>query len=360
MEYIFYVNTLFDKNKNRILNELKNKIFSDSMDYRFQIHPFRNNIISEQRTLNDDPITMDIFKTRIKQHMDIMKDINSSDIETRSKPFKNIIFVNYSTKELERAIEFDRIRIYLCDFINEHNIEILTLISPIYINFYKRITNREIILNSVFMNYTTLTFYDSETERRIGNATSLDLGEETEDDETFLLRSQMRLVQVSEYGNDITKQGIFLPYHPFKRSFFASMQNIKDNINIITSSSRRSLIYFPFEQKEWLLILRNIMYERIFLNFLTSPSLYIKENINIYPRLFRNSVSYNYRKFRKIQKRNKTHVLNVLIFNYKNAFTNNMNVYGNWYNLETNILNIHQAPFTTDILCIKSSSGFLI
>lgn len=360
MERIFYINILFGKNKTRILDELKRKIFLDGSEYRFQIHPFRNNLINEARTQNDDPVNIEAFKSSIKQHLEIMKDIRASNIETKSKPFKNIIFVNYSTKELEKAIEFGRIRIYLCDFINEKNIEILSLVSPIFINFFKKITNKNTSLNSIFMNYSTLTFYDSDVERRIGNATSLDLGEETEDDETHILRSQMRLAQISEYGDDLTKQGIFLPYHPFKRSFFASRQSVKDNINIYMASTKKSLLYYPFEQKEWLLILRNLMYERIFVNFLTSPLIYEKETININPKLFRNSVSYNYRTFRKIQKRNKTHVLNVLVFNYRNAFVDNLKIYGNWYNIETNIMNIYQNPFATDISCIKSTSGIFL
>lgn len=362
MEQVFYINTLFGKNKTRILDELKRKIFvPDTEDYRFQIHPFRTKFLNDTQVGNNDPVALDTFKSLIKQHTEMLNDIKASNMVTHNRPFRNIIFVNYTTKELERGIEFGRVRLYLCDYVNETNIEIMTILNPVYINFFKKSPQKQnASLNSVFVNYSTLTFYDTDVERRVSNSTSLDLGEDTEDDETFVLRTQMRLAQISDNKTNVTKQSIFLPYHPFRQSLFASVQNAKNNINIATTAQNGSLVYYPFEQSEWLLILRNIMYERVFLNFLTSPALYAAEVVSVCPRLFRHSVSSNYRNFRKLQKRNKTQVLNVVVFNYKSAFVNNSNIYTNWYNIETTIANRNQASFATDILCMKSATGVFI
>lgn len=381
MEQTFFINVLFGHNKKRIFDELSKVIKQlphySQQDYRFQIHPFRINALSEMNgnifksTYNENKL-----KDDIKQHLLIMDDIRASNLESVSKPFKNIIFVNYTTRELEPALKFGRIRLYLCDFINEMNIELVTMTTPIYVNFMKK-AYRGVIpsINRYFMNYTILSFYDTDADRRVGDSTTLDIGEETDDDITFILQTRLQMAHITDHktnnkhdnddDDDYQQYGnlngvIILPYHPFKQSLFMSTQNAKDNINAILMSRDKHLIYYPFDQNEWLMILRNIMYEHVFLNFLSSSKLYEHEKVTIQKHLYRNSMSYNYKKFRSTQKRNKTHTLNEIVFNYTNVFTNNSNVYGSWYNIETRFINLAQAPFATNLLCTKTPSGIFI
>lgn len=378
MEQTFYVNVLFGRNKKRIFDELSKVIKQlphyRHNDYSFQVHPFRINALSEMNgnafksTYNENKLKKDI-----KQHLMIMDDIGASNLESASKPFKNIIFVNYTTRELEPALKFGRICLYLCDFINEMNIELVTMTTPIYINFMKKAQRNTLTsINGYFMNYSILTFYDTDADRRVGDSTTLDIGEETDDDVTFILQTRLRMAHITDHKSDYNDErddgdgsstmngGIILPYHPFKHSLFMSTQNAKDNINAILMSRDKHLIYYPFDQNEWLMILRNIMYEHVFLNFLHSTKLYEHEIITIHKHLYRNSASYNFKRFRRAQRRNKTHILNEIVFNYTNVFTNNSNIYGSWYNAETRFINLAQAPFATNMLCTKTPSGIFI
>lgn len=364
MEQTFYVNVLFGKNKKRIFDEMLQALQTQNT-YRFQIHPFRINPINELSDKNGQNFTRDI-----RQHLTIMEDVKNSDIASANRPFSNVIFVNYTTQELEPALKFNRVKYYLCDYLNEDNIELVTMsTNMIYINFLKKAKyNKMPSLNSVFLNYSVLAFSDTNAAKRIGNPTTLDLGQETDDDAVYILQTRLRATHITDH--DVSEEetaavgtansGVILPYHPFKHSLFASTQNTKNNINAILIAKNRHFIYYPFDQDEWLLILRDIMYEHIFLNFLISSTLYEKEKIVVNRQQYQNNVSYNYAYFRKSQKKYKTHILNGIVFNYKNAFTNNSHVYGNWYNVETKFVNVSQAPFAMNIFCTKSNTGILI
>lgn len=365
MEQTFYVNVLFGKNKARIFDELSKVLATTRSDYHFQIHPFRISPVAE---LSDGGQSMQRLRSDIKQHLSVLQDIRASDLKSVERPFANTIFVNYTTRELEPAIKFDRVRFYLCDYVDEHNIEILTLVNPIFVNFLKKAQARQQMppLNSIFLNYSVLTFYDTRADSRVADATNLDIGEETADDVAHLLQTRLQM-SGSDVDNDRDEQaacatnGIILPYHPFRHSLFIATQNIKDNINAVLLSRNRHMIYYPFGQEDWLLILRNIMYERVFLNFLITDSLY-SLYVDIPKSLFRNSASYTYRHFRRLQRKHKTHVLNELTFNYKTAFRNNSNVYAGWYNRETKVdtAALLMTPFAMDVLCARTSNGILI
>lgn len=355
MEQTFYVNVLFGKNKSRIFQELA-KIITTGNDYHFQIHPFRISPVAELSGSK----SLQMIRNDIKQHTTIMEDINSSNINSVSKPFKNTIFVNYSTRELEPAIKFNRICFFLCDYIDESNIEVLTMTSPIYINFMKKAPNLT-ILNTHFMNYSILTFYDTNADSRIADKTSLDIGEETDDDVTFILQTRLQMSHITDDDAANIKSGIILPYHPFSYSLFLSTQNVKDNINAVIMSRDKHLIYYPFDQTEWLVILRNIMYEHVILNFLVSENLYNREKVTIHRKIYRNNVSFDYKYFKRVQRKHKTHVLNETVFNYKQAFINNSHIAANWYNRETKYINIAQSPqFALDILCLTTTNGIFI
>lgn len=89
------------------------------------------------------------LRNDIKQHAAIMEDINSSNLDSLKNPFLNTIFVNYTTQELEPALKFNRIKFCLCDYIDQTNIEVLKLVSPININFMRKSKNNSLLsLNS--------------------------------------------------------------------------------------------------------------------------------------------------------------------------------------------------------------------
>lgn len=353
MEQLFYINTLFGRNQQKIfeflhtiirINESKNK-------FRFQINPFRISPLAELSEKSDR------LRNNIVQHYNILEEIKSSGI-TKKKPFSNVVFVNYTTKELEPALKYDRVRFYLCDYISDENIELLTLTNLTIINFMRgKKTKISPSLNSVFISYSSLTFYDTDADRRVGNATSLDMGERTEDDVTYLI--QTRLYDTHITDGDVRNK-IILPYHPFRHSFFMSVQNTKDNINAILLAANKHLLYFPFEQEEWLVILRNIMYEHVFLNYLISPNLYENEYTKVHSSLYRNSVSSNYKFFEQVQRKHKIHILNELVFDYSDVFVNNTRIYTDWYNTETRIDNKQQSFFSLDVVCLSASNGLFI
>ncbi|WBR61507.1 hypothetical protein [Drosophila suzukii associated hytrosavirus 1] len=355
MKQTFYVNVLFGKNKARIFEEIS-KVMVSCTNCHFQVHPFRMSPVNELGLMGSG---MQQIRDNIKQHLEIMEDIRNSSLKNMNKPFQNTIFVNYTTRELEPAIKYDRIKYYICDFVNEQNIEILTLVSPIFINFLKK-SNPIKSLNSVFMNYSVLTFYDTNVNSRIGNEVSLDLGEETKDDMTFL-QTRLRMASLADEEEVHIRDGIdiILPYHPFRQSLFASIQNAKDNINAVQLSKRRQLIYYPFGQDDWLLIMRNIMYEHVILNYLITDTLYEREHVQVVKNTYRNNMSFDFRHFKRIQRKHKTHVLNELVFNYKDAFKNNTNIYINWYNRETKV-DINHPALSLDILCTRSTQGIFI
>lgn len=369
MEQIFYVNVLFGKNKSRIIEELSKVIMSKRMnEFRFQIHPFRTNYVNEfsGNTFNNNNNSnrnVETLKNDIRQHLEIMNDINSSNIKSISKPFNNIIFINYTTKELEPAIKFGRIKFYLCDYINDDNIEIITMSNIVYINFMKKASKNCLSnINSVFMNYSTLVSYDTDSDKRIGNATSLDIGEETDDDITFILQTRLKNSHITDENGGAANDNnisLVLPYHPFRHSFFISIQNTKDNIHSILMSKNTHLIYYPFSQNEWLSILQSLMYERVLLNFLVNEKLYENESIRVHKRLYRNSVSYNYRFFKSLQKRKKTHILNEIVFNYIDAFKNVANSFTNWYNVKTEI-SISSQFSAVNVYCTQTTNGIFI
>lgn len=358
MEQTFYMNILFGKNKRKIFEDLK-KIITLSVDYRFQINPFRISPVTELvENANGTRNTTESISHEIRQHFNILHDINESNIDNL-KPFFNTIFVNYTTKELEPALKYDRIKFYLCDYITDENIELLTLTNLTFVNFLKKTLNQPIpSLNSMFVSYAALTFYDTDAEKRIANVTSLDLGERTDDDVTFILSTRLNDTHIT--GDIVNANNIILPYHPFRHSLFMSMQNIKDNINAVLLSPNRHLIYYPFDQEEFLVILRNIMYERVFLNYLVNASLYKNERVIVFPSLFRNNVSANYRFFKQIQRKHPTHVLNELVFNYTHAFDNNSKIYNDWYNNETQIVNKSQSAFALDVVCLRAANGLFV
>lgn len=380
MEQTFYVNVLFGRNKNRIFNKILD-IVAQKQAFRLQIHPFRINSLAEISNISMGGSLKNI-RLNIEQHLDIMADVKASHMidtnGTTRKPFTNVIFVNYTTKELEPALKTERIHYYLCDYIDETNIEILTLRAPIYINFMNRLNTHSLSsINKYFMTYSILSFYDTNADQRIANVTTLDLGEETEDDVAFLLQTRLTLDNESDENNswyksdndnasttagvNATKNTVVLPYHPFRSSLFITTQMTKDNINAILLSPHSHLLYFPFEQSEWLIILRNIMYEHVILNFLIDNSLYAHERIHVHDQLFRNSVSMDFRRFKRIQRKHKTHVLNEIVFDYNNGFLNNSFIYGRWYNRETKIINSTQSPqFATDISCLSTTNGLFI
>lgn len=377
MDQIFYVNVLFGKNKMKIFNELSKVILSQS-NYKFQVHPFRiNNTFEYNSSSSKDIIhNSQIIKNQIKQHRLIMEDIKNSNINC-SKPFENVIFVNYTTQELKSAIKFNRIQYYLTDFINEENIELLTLANLVYVNLMKKqVKNYSISLNQLFLNYSTLTYYDTSSDNRISNSRTLDIGEETKDDVTFILESNLKIIMNDENNENNTsdlsktieniKNNIILPYHPFQYSLFTSIQNIKENINTILMSKYFHLLYYPFEQSNLIVIFQNIMYERVLLNFLVTNQLYPDEKVYVRRSLFRNNVSYNYKYFKKIQKKYKTHILNELVFDYKDSFIKvesyKLKTTGNsWFHDKLRISNpIIHSPFATNIFCTLNTNGFFI
>lgn len=363
MEQTFYVNVLFGKNKEKIFNAISEKVlFKDK--FLFQVHPYRINQITElNENRSNGEKNFEILKHQIKQHVDIINDINSSSLKKNFKPFENIIFVNYTTEELEPALKFNRIQYYLCDFINDENIEILVMSNFLfYINFMKKAKRSKLTsINKYFMNYTTLACHDTDADRRIGNTTSLDIGEETEDDTTFILRTRLKNTHIYDSDDESKEKSIILPYHPFRHTIFVSIQNVKDNLNALLLSKNTHLMYYPFSQSEWLLILQNIMYEHVFLNFLVSESLYNHEPITVQKFLHRNNIAYNYRFFKKLQRKHKTHILNEIVFNYKDAFKVIVNNFNSWYNKETKFLNTSQSPqFYVDIFCIRTNNGIFI
>lgn len=349
MQQTFYVNVLFGAHKARILDELLKVVsttMADKTALRLQIHPFRQSpIMSTNRTL-------------VKEHLYVMEEIKASSMQ-KNKPFQNVIFVNYNTDELEPALKYNRIQYYLCDFLNEENIELLTLVSPIFINFLRKSgqDDRPSTINSYFLNYSLLTFYDTDADKRIGKTTTLDVGEETEDDLTFLLQTKLYNTHITD-DDDTTNlgKGVILPYHPFRNSFFTAVQNTKDNLNAIFMSQQKHLLFYPFGQEEWLRILETIMYEHIFLNYLISDRLYAGEKIAVRKEIYRNSASANYRHFHRLLKKYTTPVLNEVVFEYDQVFAVRTDS-GDWYRPETRI---HHTNLTTDMLCLTTANGVFV
>lgn len=353
MKKTFFVNVLFGDNRDRIFEQLKRVLISTN-SYRFQVHPFRintNSLSSNNEYINQK-------KTEISHHLDIMKEINASGINrtaSSTNPFSNTIFVNYTTKELEPALRLDRIELYLCDFINEDNIEVLTSVAPHYINFLNNVPRLfPKSINSHFINYSILIFNDSNADRRISDSTSLDIGEEStiSDNITFLLRN----TRIDDGNEGDIRTSFILPYHPFRYSMFTSIQNIKNSINLILGSLKKPhAIYYPFSQNEWLLIMQSIMHEHLLLNFLISDNLYREEHIKIIKGLQRHNVSYHFVYLKRIQKKHKTHILNELVFDYKNAFSCTEN---RWYNTTTLIKTT--PHFATNVFGTRSNNGIFI
>lgn len=333
MEKTFYVNVLFGKNSSIIYKKLLETI-APTKEYRLQIHPFRTS-----------PVSLATNRVNIQHHQAIMDEILASSI-TNKNPMSNLIFVNYNTKELEPALKYDRIKFYLCDFIDESNIELVTLVAPIYINFLGKMDNKAI--NTYFMNYSILTFYDTDADRRVRQATTLDIGDETPDDLAFIL-------ETTHITND--NGGIILPYHPFRYSLFVSTQNAKDNISAARLQNRHHLIYYPFGQNEWLLILRNIMYEHVFLNFFVQPTLY-KEVVKVRDGMYRNLAASNYKLFKRIEKKYKLAVLNEAVFDYKSALKTR-GISPDWYNMQTRFQWLNPL-FVTDVQCLRLDNGIFI
>lgn len=359
MEQTFYVNTLFGKNRQRIFDEMKKKFLTTNIEYRFQINPYRISPLSE---LSENSRQMGYLQIRhdIQQHLTILNDINKSGIDTINRPFENIIFVNYTTKELEPALRFDRIKYYLCDYINDDNIELVTMSNLIYINFFNKIPKNKFNLNAHFMTYSTLVCHDTNADNRIFNPTTLDIGEETNDDVTYILQTRLNSTHISDDDDDdITKAGIILPYHPFRQSMFVSIQNIKDNINAILISRNKKLIYFPFDQIEWLKIIQHISYEHVLLNYLVTHKLYENERFTIHDKLSRNIVACCIKNFNKLLAKNKTQILNDVVFDYKNLFKTKHIDKRNWLKRHYFITNI-MPQFSTNFLCLNTSNGILI
>lgn len=360
MEQTYYMNVLFGKNRQRLFDELMRVIPVNSRtDLKFQVNPYRISPVAElsgnRNSLRED----------IQRHLQVMADIAASDLDSVSRPFTNTIFVNYTTSELEPALRFERIRYYLCDYIDSSNIEVLTMTSPKYVNFLKKVETRQLTtaLNSYFLNYATLTFYDTNADQRIANTTTLDIGDETDDDVTYVLQTRLQNTHIIDDDRQATMMNggeIILPYHPFRNSLFASIQNIKDNINAILLSRDPRLIYYPFGQAEWLDILQHIRYEHVLLNFLVSPTLYPDEFIQIPSGYFRNSVSYNFRYFRRVQNKHRTHLLNDTVFDYSRTFVNNSKVYAAWLNVETRFQMEAALPFTINVYGRTLTNGLFI
>lgn len=351
MEQTFYLDILFGSGGPTKTKRVQDKILetlSTKNDYRFQIHPFR--------TVMDGGGGGGHLRTNLEHHLAIMDDIGRSGIDNK-KPFHNVIFVNYTTAELMPALRYERVRFYLCDFIDDTNIELVTLVAPSYVNFLGKIVFKQ-PLNTYFMNYNTLTFYDTDADRRIRQTTTLDIGEETEDDIAFIF--EMTHID-GDRGNGGNDSDIILPYHPFRYSLFMSTQKAKDNISALVSQKHRNhhhLIYYPFGQSEWLLILRNIMYERVFLNFLVQSTLFEGERVRVRDGMFRNLASSNYTLFRRIERKYKLPILNESVFDYREVFKTR--VYSGWYNSETRI-QMHTPSFVAaNIYVLRLNNGLFI
>lgn len=362
MEQTYYVNVLFGRDKARIFQKIKSML-TPSADYQFQIKPSRINPLSELSNSN-------AMRDNITRDLEYMNDINSSTFRGKfSLPFLNVIFVNYTTAELQPALKFNRIRLYLCDYIDAANIELLTTVNPIFLNFLHkaRLNYSELNINRYFVNYSILSFQDTDADRYIANATTLDIAEETDDDVMFLLHARLRDTHLTDdedaRGGGALSNSIILPYHPFRHSLFLAVQNVKDNINVILLSQKNNhLIYFPFGQDEWLRILQQLMYERIFINKLISEAIYKNEKIKIITDTgySRSVMSYNYCFFNRVQKKYKTHVLNDIVFDYSDAF-NTVFANNKWYNRETKFLNSQQSPqFAMDVTCLHASNEMMV
>lgn len=355
MEQTFYVRVLFGKNRRRLLDELL-KFIAARNDFQFQVNPFRISPVAE---LSGDT---NLLRVEIERHLLVMQDIKKSNIDSVNRPFNDLIFVNYTTAELQPAIKYNRVRYYLCDYINADNIEILTMVSPRYVSFLNKTNARQLMpINSYFINYSTLMFYDTHADERIVDSTTLDIGEETDDDVTYVLQARLQSAHITEDDDDDddVRGGIILPYHPFRNAIFTSIQNTKDNLNAIAISPDRHLIYYPFGQMEWLEILQSITYERVILNYLISPNLYQDIPIHIPKNLYRNTVGYNFRYFQSVQKRYKTQLLNENVFDYSRTFVNKSNVYAKWLNVETKI-KLHAPPLVVNIFGVLSTNGLFI
>lgn len=362
MEQTFYVNVLFGKNKQRIYDEILRVITTMSsrssksnggVGLQFQINPFRTSPVGR--------IGAGV-QAEIARHLAILQRIRDSSLESVTDPFDTLIFVNYTTSELEPALKYQRVRYYLSDYIDETNIEVIALTSPVYINFLRRYPSTLPNLNKSFTTYAVLTFHDTDADRRIADPTSLDLGEETEDDVTFVLQTRLNTTHINDDSdmapaNDNTP--VILPYHPFRHSIFASFQNTKDNINAIMMSRQRHFIYYPFEQAEWLIILRNIMYERVFLRFLNSALCTVDEPLTIPSHYYRNTVAANYVYYRRCERKHKTQIINETVFDCKETFRNNSNIHPNWLNRETKI-NLSRPAFAVNIFGTIATDGTLI
>lgn len=365
MEQTFYVNVLFGKNRQRIFDELKTKFMNRNVRYRFQINPYRINPLSELSSNSKKSSSYSNLRNETRQHTAMLNDINGSNIESVSAPFENIIFVNYTTKELEPALRFDRVRYYLCDYINDENIEIVTMSNLVYINFLNKIPRNNMYpLNAHFMPYATLVMHDTDADNRISNATTLDLGEETSDDVTFLLQKRLTSTHIDDgdemlSSDNIANSGIILPYHPFRHSLFASVQNTKDNINAVLISRNKHLIYYPFNQTEWLRILKMIMYEHVILNFLVTDKLYENEKFAVHNKMPRNVVSCCVRHINRLNERYKTQVFNDIVFNYRTLFNTRNSDKTNW--LKRNYLITNILPqFAANFQGLNTSNGILV
>lgn len=350
------MNVLFGKNKTRIFDEIMTKFMPRSTGLRLQIHPYRISPLSElsdNARRRDHAFVYTHLRNELRQHLTIVNDINSSSI--KSPKFDNVIFVNYTTKELEPALRFDRVRYYLCDYVNDENIDLLTLTNLVFVNFLKKQNNNNDItsLNSHFMTYSTLVFHDTAADERVADTTTLDIGGETTDDVTYILKARL---QTDNDGSG----GVILPYHPFRQSKFAAVENIKNNINAISLTKNKHLIYYPFEQNEWLEILKLIMYEHVLLNFLVSDRLYVHERVAVNERLHKSIVSCCYRHFADVQRHYKTHVINDIVFNYHSLFRSRNGDKTHWLKSHYIISNV-LPQMSTNFQCTRSPiAGYLL
>lgn len=354
MEKVFYINILFGNERKRVFQELS-KVIVDP-DFHFQIHPFRMSpiLVSKNTMQNNDTHYTDM-KINIQNHLTIMNDINRSGMRFKT-PFEKTVFVNYTTEELTPAISFGRIKYYLCDYINEENINIVTSTEAIFIDFMKKLP-KTVALNSVFLNYTILTLNDGDIDRRLQDPSTLDIGEQTDDDLTFILRNNLKINDDNNTAAVSKSRSLILPYYPFRKSIFSATQNIKDAINAIKTSNRH-YIYYPFTQSEWLIILRNIMYEKAFLNFLINNDLY-PSHIKVH-KTYRGVAGVNYVMFWNLQKKRKLHILNNAVFNYSNAFKTISIIHSHWLNYNTKFTYSGLPTLKLDYYCLHPDCGLFV
>lgn len=240
------------------------------------------------------------------------------------------VFVNFITEELLPIST--SIKYYICDFIDERNIEILNL-DIVNVENCPRHLSVEKNLNDHFIVYLQFRSVNMNIKRRVLNSTTLDLGSDFEDDDNINNMNDPVNISMSHIFNTIIPSNIdctILPSYNFISCMYTHVRYNRSNIRRIIEnlqSNKTECIFFPYSQYLWLKTLKALLHEQVFLKLYTQctenyEALKLSPNFQCNASLQSSTIAKSYSNVAKIfsQIKSPTHILNFLTFDYNNVF----------------------------------------